>query len=370
MIAKRKGRLLIMAGGTGGHVFPALAVAKVMQQMGWQVEWLGTQNGIEVRVVPAHQLTLHCITAVGLRGKSASQLLAAPLQLLRAQWQSLRVLKRFRPDVILGMGGFASGPGGLAARLLRIPLVIHEQNAVAGTTNRVLSRFARRTLTAFPQVFPQGELVGNPVREDIAALAFATKFSPAGRTVSQNRKVRLLVLGGSQGARAINMLLPQALALIPEAQRPEVFHQAGKALIDETVHAYLQAKVVARVAPFVENMAEMYAWADVAVCRAGAMTLAELACAQLPAFLIPLPNAIDDHQAVNARWFASSKAAEVLPQAELNAPLLAKKILSLIEDRTALQAMSKAMKNLAQPNAATTVANICDALYAESASDD
>ncbi|HNN87763.1 MAG TPA: undecaprenyldiphospho-muramoylpentapeptide beta-N-acetylglucosaminyltransferase, partial [Pseudomonadales bacterium] len=348
------------AGGTGGHVFPALAVANILRQDGWQVEWLGTQNGIEARIVPAENFTLHCISAVGLRGKSIGKLLMAPWQLLRAQWQSLSVLRRFRPDVVLGMGGFASGPGGLAARWLRIPLVVHEQNAVAGTTNRILSRHAKKILFAFPRVFPRGELVGNPVRADIATLAFSPK-----KIALPPVRLRLLVLGGSQGARALNTLLPQALALLPEHERPEVFHQAGRDLLQETVKNYAKAQVTARIEPFVEDMVEKYRWADFVVCRAGAMTVYELACAQLPALLIPLPTAIDDHQTMNARWFEEVNAARVLPQATLDAKTLAQEIQSLMNDRKALQAMSHAMKGLAQPDAASKVAKICEDIFVE-----
>lgn len=364
MSAKKKGRALIMAGGTGGHVFPALAVAKVLLQRGWQVEWLGTEKGIEARVVPAENIPLNCITAVGLRGKSFTHLLTAPLKLLRAQWQSLRVFRRFRPDVVLGMGGFASGPGGLSARLLRIPLVVHEQNAVAGTTNRILSHHARRLLFAFPDVFPRGELVGNPVRDDIATLAFSGK-----PTKPSNTRLRLLVLGGSQGARILNTLLPQALALLPEAERPFVFHQCGREMVEETRKNYQQAQVTAQIEPFIENMMEMYSWADFAVCRAGAMTVYELACAQLPALLIPLPTAIDDHQTINARWFEKAKAAKVLPQATLDAKSLSQQIQNLMQDRAALQAMSKAMKGLAQPDAASKVATICEDILIEDTQD-
>lgn len=355
-----KQRILIMAGGTGGHVFPALAVARVLRERGWQVEWLGTQQGIEARVVPDDQIKLHCITAVGLRGKSVGRLVLAPWQLLRSLLQSLRVFRQFKPDVVLGMGGFAAGPGGLSARLLRIPLVIHEQNAVAGTTNRLLSRWARRVLVAFPKVFARGELVGNPVRQDIATLAFGKKMISPQRT-----PLRLLVLGGSQGARSINQLLPQALALLPEVSRPDVLHQAGKQWQEETQSAYEQAGVTARVEAFIDDMTAVYEWADLAVCRAGAMTVAELACAQLPAVLIPLPTAIDDHQAVNARWFEKSGAACLLPQATLTAQQLAEKIQAWSDDRASLQVMTRAMKSLAQPDAASVVANICETICIE-----
>jgi UDP-N-acetylglucosamine--N-acetylmuramyl-(pentapeptide) pyrophosphoryl-undecaprenol N-acetylglucosamine transferase len=354
-VASRQRRALIMAGGTGGHVFPALAVAKILQQRGWQVEWLGTENGIEARIAPTNHFKLHCITAVGLRGKSLANLLVAPLYLMWALCQSLGVLSRYKPDVVLGMGGFASAPGGLSAFLLRIPLVIHEQNAVAGTTNRLLSAMARRVLSAFPSVFKNGEPVGNPVRDDIAAL-----LSDKNVALSPDQQLRLFVLGGSQGARALNNLLPSALALLPDAIRPDIFHQTGNSLLDETRDNYHQVGVAARIEPFVEDMASMYRWADLAVCRAGAMTVSELACAQLPALLIPLPSAIDDHQTANAQWLVDAGAARLLPQATLTAEKLAAALRDLIENRIVLQAMSHAMKSLAKPESANVVADICE----------
>ncbi|HSC74990.1 MAG TPA: undecaprenyldiphospho-muramoylpentapeptide beta-N-acetylglucosaminyltransferase [Pseudomonadales bacterium] len=353
--AKKKQRALIMAGGTGGHVFPALAVAKILRQRGWHVEWLGTENGIESRIVPANDFILHCITAVGLRGKESKKLLVAPLHLLRAQWQSLKIFMRFRPDVVLGMGGFASGPGGLSAFLMRVPMVIHEQNAIAGTTNRILAKLAARTLSAFPSVFPRGETVGNPVRDEIAALAFAKKVISF-----PDEPLHLLVLGGSQGAQALNNLLPAALALLPENIRPDVFHQAGSNLLEETRKHYQAMNVTARVEPFIEDMASMYRWADLAVCRAGAMTVSELTCAQLPALLIPLPSAIDDHQTANAQWLVDAGAARLLPQATLNVEKLAGILRELIENRNKLQDVSRIMKSLAKPESTNIVADICE----------
>lgn len=347
---------LIMAGGTGGHVFPALAVAKILVSRGWRVEWLGTASGIESRVVPANNLVLHCITAVGLRGKGMKKLLAAPWQLLRAFYQSLRVFRQLRPDVVLGMGGFASAPGGVSAFLLRVPLVIHEQNAIAGTTNRLLARLAKRILSAFPDVFVGGECVGNPVRADIAALAAVKKT-----IVSSPEKIKLLVVGGSQGAKSLNEILPQALTLLPDAVRPEVFHQAGANLLEEARKNYRAAGVAARVEPFIEDMAEKYHWADLAVCRSGAMTVSELACAQLPALLVPFPFAIDDHQTHNALWLANGGAARLLPQAGLTAELLAKHLRELSENRQLLQEMVASMAALANPQSAEVVAGICEA---------
>lgn len=348
---------LIMAGGTGGHVFPALAVAKILSERGWCVEWLGTATGIEARVVPANNLTLHCITAVGLRGKGIRQLLSAPLFLLRALYQSLQVFRQLHPDVVLGMGGFASAPGGLSAFVLGVPLVIHEQNAIAGTTNRLLAKLAKRVLSAFPAVFDGGECVGNPVRADIAALASEKK-----NITDAQGKIKLLVLGGSQGAKALNTLLPKALAMLSESMRPDVFHQAGANLLEETRANYRDAGVAARVEPFIEDMAAMYQWADLAVCRSGAMTVSELTCAQVPALLVPFPFAIDDHQTHNGLWLVDAGAARLLPQAELTAELLAQHLRDLIENRQLLQDMATSMSALSNPQSAARVSDICENL--------
>ncbi len=359
MTPVKKPVALIMAGGTGGHVFPALAVANILRARGWHIEWLGTQVGIEARVVPASDIPLNCISAVGLRGKGLRKLLVAPFHLLRALWQSLRIFIRVKPDVVLGMGGFASAPGGLSAFLLRVPLVIHEQNAIAGTTNRLLTRLATRVLSAFPNVLRGAECVGNPVRADIAQLADGIRM-----TGVTDRSLHLLVLGGSQGARALNLLVPQALALLAPVLRPQVFHQAGGNLLDETRAAYAESGVDARIEPFVENMASVYRAADLVVCRAGAMTVAELTCAQLPALLVPFPHAIDDHQTANAQWLVQAGAARLLPQSTLTAELLSQQLRELIEKAQPLQDMAVAMRKLANPRAAERVADICEALAA------
>lgn len=346
--------MLVVAGGTGGHVYPALAVAQVMRQRGWRVSWLGTPDGIESRVVPEHGMVLHKISAVGLRGKSIRHLLVAPWKLLQAVWQTWRVFLCERPAVVLGMGGFVSGPGGLCAACLRVPVVIHEQNAVAGTANRLLSRVARRVLTAFPNVLAGGVRVGNPVRADIAALAQTARAS-----LNAERPTRLLVVGGSLGARALNTLVPEALALLNASERPEVYHQTGRALHQETCEHYARLGVVARVEPYIEDMAAAYRWADWSICRAGAMTVSELACAQLPALLVPFPYAIDDHQTANARWLSEAGAARLLPQSTLTAEGLAAEMRGVMQP-AALQSMAVALHALATPAAAEAVADCCE----------
>lgn len=353
--AARPSTILVMAAGTGGHVFPALAVADVLRDKGWQVDWLGTAQGIESRIVPENGITLHTVSAVGLRGKGFSKLLVAPLHLLRACWQTWKVFRQTRPAVVLGMGGFVTGPGGLCARLLNIPLVIHEQNAIAGTANKLLSRVAQRVLSAFPDVFPKSECVGNPVRKTIAALAGQSRLP-----VKHDRRLRLLVVGGSLGARALNTLVPEALALLPEEHRPDVFHQAGSALCDETRSIYQSCGIEARVEPFIEDMAAMYQWADIAICRAGAMTVSELACAQLPAFLVPFPFAIDDHQKYNALWLEKSGGARLFLQAALTPEILAAALEECVCKPESLQKMSAALQQLSRPEAAETVASICE----------
>ena len=347
--------VLIMAGGTGGHVYPALAVAEVLRQRGWHVAWLGTANGIEARVVPQQNITLHHISAVGLRGKSVQKWLAAPWQLLRSVWQAWHVFQRERPAVVLGMGGFVSGPGGLCASGLRVPLVIHEQNAVAGTANRLLARVAQCVLTAFPQVLPRGVFVGNPVRDDIALLSHAPRQPWDGK-----RPLRLLVVGGSLGARALNTVLPAALAELTVAERPDVLHQTGRALHAETQEQYARVGVQARIEPYIEDMASAYRWADLAICRAGAMTVSELACAQLPSLLVPFPHAIDDHQTANARWLSDAGAAQLLPQATLTAAAVTQAIRACVEQPSVLNNMMTALCGLATPAAANAVADCCE----------
>jgi UDP-N-acetylglucosamine--N-acetylmuramyl-(pentapeptide) pyrophosphoryl-undecaprenol N-acetylglucosamine transferase len=346
--------VLIMAGGTGGHIFPGLAVAEVLRAQGVPVAWLGASGGMETRVVPAHGIELHTVTVGGLRGKGLKTRLLAPLMLARALLASLRVLRRVRPRSVLSMGGYVAGPGGVAARLTGAPLLVHEQNRVAGYTNRKLAGFAKRVLAGFADALPNGEWVGNPVRASIAALPL-----PAERFAARAGRPQLLVLGGSLGARALNLTLPQALALIPPGQRPIVRHQCGSRGLDEARAAYAQARVEAEVVPFIEDMAAAYGWADLAVCRAGALTIAELTAAGLGAVLVPFPYAVDDHQTGNAQALVEAGAAELIQERDLDAQQLAQRLAALLADRRPLSAMAEAARTQAKPDAAETIAAAC-----------
>jgi len=346
--------VLIMAGGTGGHVFPALACAHEFQSRGYKVHWLGTPRGIENEVVPAAGLPLHLIEVSGLRGKSVASLLKAPWQLLRSLWQARRVMRQLQPVCVLGLGGYVTGPGGLAARLAGVPLVIHEQNAVAGTANRSLAPFAARVCEAFPGTFAASDkrcTTGNPVRTEL--------FLETPRDSLADRRPRLLVLGGSLGAEPLNKLLPDALAQVSSELRPEVFHQAGKQHADITRERYEAAGVTAQVAPFIKDMASAYAWADLVICRAGALTVCELAAAGLPSFLVPLPHAIDDHQTHNAEYLAKEGAALLLPQATTDAAALAAQLTEVLMQPEKLKAMGATARRLSRPDATRTVVDIC-----------
>jgi UDP-N-acetylglucosamine--N-acetylmuramyl-(pentapeptide) pyrophosphoryl-undecaprenol N-acetylglucosamine transferase len=349
--------VVIMAGGTGGHVFPALAVAERLQAHGAPVVWIGTRRGLEATLVPKAGIPMEWIGVAGLRGKSLRQRWLTPVMLSQALWQAGMILRRLRPPVVLGMGGFASGPGGVMARLFGIPLVVHEQNAIAGMTNRWLSRIARRVLEAFPGTFPperQATTIGNPVRASIAELP-----PPVERFAGQTGRCRLLVLGGSQGALALNQLVPQALARLPESERPEVWHQAGGQLHEAAEAAYQEAGMTARLTPFIENMAEAYGWADLVLCRAGALTIAELAAAGVGAILVPFPFAVDDHQTANARFLEREGAALVCQQAELTTERLATLLREWLGDRDRLLRMAEAARRLAKVDAAEQVALAC-----------
>lgn len=350
-------RVMVMAGGTGGHVFPALAVARALRERGMDVFWLGTATGFEAGVVPEAGFRSEWIDIKGLRGTGIGRWLQAPFTLTHAMFQALRVLRRNRPGVVLGMGGFVTGPGGVMARLLGIPLVIHEQNAIPGMTNRWLSRIATRVLEAFPGSFAaaRGALdCGNPVRREIAALP-----EPGQRMAGRTGPVRLLVLGGSQGARALNEAVPEALAELGPAERPEVRHQAGARNLEGARAAYAKAGVAGDLKAFIGDMAESYAWADLVICRAGALTIAELTAAGVGSILVPYPHAVDDHQTRNGAFLVAAEAAEMLPQSELDGKTLAARLRPLLSERSRLLSMARAARGLARPQATETVARVC-----------
>ena len=349
--------ILIMAGGTGGHIFPALAVADCLRGQGWRITWLGARNSMEAELVPKHGYEMAWVRFSGLRGKGLLRKLLLPLNLLVACVQSAAVLLHYRPDVVLGMGGYITFPGGVIAALLRRPLLIHEQNSIAGLSNKVLARLAARVVSGFPNVLPQAEWCGNPVRDSIAALP-----EPQARYAARGGVLNLLVVGGSLGAKAINECVPQALALLPPAARPKVLHQTGKQHFDAVKTAYRQAGVEAEIKPFLDDMAQHYAWADIVICRAGALTIAELAAAGVASILIPFPFAVDDHQTGNARFLSEHGAAVLLPQTELKPQHLA----DLLNDMTRARAleMAQAARKLSKPEAAQRVAQICAELAA------
>ncbi|WP_319004932.1 undecaprenyldiphospho-muramoylpentapeptide beta-N-acetylglucosaminyltransferase [Microbulbifer aggregans] len=346
-------KFLVMAGGTGGHVFPALAVAKALQAQGAEIEWLGTQRGIESQLIPAAEIPLHFISVEGVRGRGRGALLKAPWQISKAIMQARRVVKAVAPDAVLGFGGFATGPGGVAARLSGIPLIIHEQNAVAGTTNRLLARIASRVLEAFPSGLPAATQVGNPVRSEIAALP-----APSER-VAKRQPLRLLVLGGSLGAVAINELVPQALARLDSDLRPDVVHQAGQRHLDVAREAYERVQVAAEVVPFISDMAAAYESADLVICRSGALTVSEIAAAGVGAIMVPFPFAIDDHQTKNGEWLAQAGAAMVIQQDDLDADQLAGILRGLFAEPNKLLAMAEAARKVAKPDATEQVIAVC-----------
>lgn len=349
--------IVILAGGTGGHVFPALAVAEELRRLGQPVHWLGSTGRLESEVAARHGFPFLGIAVAGLRGRGLQRWLAAPWQLSRALAQALRHLRALAPRVVLGFGGFATGPAGIAARLLRVPLLVHEQNRVPGLTNRILARFAQRVLCGFPDAFPpsrRAEWTGNPVRAEIAALP-----PPEARFEQRGEPRRLLVLGGSQGAAFLNRTVPAALARITPARRPAVIHQCGAAHLGDCRAAYAAAGVEARVEPFLEDMAAVYGWADLVLARAGASTLAEITAAGLGSLLVPFPHAVDDHQTRNADFLAERGAAIRLSESELNPDGLAGWFTALLDDRRRLLAMAQAARALARPDATRQVALAC-----------
>lgn len=356
--------VLIMAGGTGGHVFPALAVARLLRERQCEVTWIGTQRGLEARVVPANGFPIEWLSVAGLRGKGLLALLFAPVRLLVALVQALAIVHRRRPAVVLGVGGFVTGPGGVAAWLMGKPLLIHEQNAIAGLTNRLLSRLAREVMEGFPNSFPahvRPRWVGNPVRRDISALA-----PPDERLARRADSVRLLIFGGSLGAARFNDSVPRALAALAPEQRPQVWHQAGERGHGAALEAYGRASVAARVDAFIDDMAAAYAWADLVICRAGALTVSELAAVGLGAILVPFPAAVDDHQTHNARYLTEAGAAILIPDRELTHERLARELGSLCADRAKLLDMARRARARAMPDAAEALARaVMDAAGAD-----
>ena len=349
-------RVLVMAGGTGGHVFPALAVAKALQADGVDVQWIGTERGIEARVVPANDIILNLLPVQGIRGKGLLSRLTAVLRAGISVFSAMFLIFRLRPACVIGLGGYVAGPGGLAAWLTRTPLLIHEQNAVAGTTNRLLVRFAKLALTGYPISLggAKNRYIGNPVREEIAALP-----EPEQRFANRDEKLRLLVLGGSQGALAINCAVIETLKQLPADFPLQAWHQTGAAHIDTVLEQTAQCAVDFRAEAFIDDMAAAYAWADIVLCRAGALTVAELTAAGVGAWLVPLPQAIDDHQRANARWLESEGAGEIIEQTRLDASLLEQKLRQAVAEREPFLKMAVAARSLAKPDSARVAAQLC-----------
>ena len=349
--------ILIMAGGTGGHVFPALALARLLRERSLEVIWLGTTRGLESRLIPSEGIPIEQLSVGGLRGKGVLTWLAAPFRLMLALLQALSVMRRYRPLVVVGLGGFVTGPGGVAAWLTRRPLLIHEQNAVAGLTNRILAHLARQVLEAFPGSFGSdvhARVIGNPVRADISALP-----PPAARFAARSGPVRILVIGGSQGAMRLNAVVPFALKRLSGSLAFDVRHQAGERWVDAARANYAQAGVRADVRPFIEDMSAAYGWADLVICRAGALTVSELAAVGIGAILVPFPGAVDDHQAYNAQYLVREGAAVVIPDRELTEERLASELQRLCGGRGKLLAMAERARLLAKPGAADELAASC-----------
>lgn len=350
--------LLVMAGGTGGHIMPALAVAEVLRERGWKVVWMGAPASMEAELVPKHGYPLELVSFSGLRGKGLLRKLMLPINLLLAMTQSMAVMRKHKPDVVLGMGGYITFPGGVVARLLGCALLIHEQNSIAGLSNKALAKIATRVMSGFPDVLAHAIWCGNPVRKDIVALP-----EPQQRFAARTGNLQILVVGGSLGAQAINEALPSALAMLAEAQRPMVVHQTGKQHFHAVQRLYEKAGVTGKVTPFLDDIARRYAQADLVICRSGALTVAELAAAGVASILIPFPYAVDDHQTCNAMFLSEQGAAVLLPQAALSAAKLAQYLSEL--DRATLLTMALKARALAKPEAALSVAMACEELANE-----
>lgn len=354
-VAAKQRTALIMAGGTGGHIFPGLAVAEALRERGWKVHWLGAPDSMESRLVPAQGFALETIEFGGVRGKGVKTLALLPVRLGKAFAQAMAVVRRVKPDVVVGLGGYISFPGGAMAKLAGKPLVLHEQNSVAGMANKWLAKLADRVYTAFPDVLQGGRFVGNPLRK-----AFTQQLSPAGRFMGRSGPLRLLVVGGSLGARALNDIVPQALALIPEEQRPIVTHQSGAAQIDALRSNYTRAGVQATLTPFIEDTAVAFAQADVIVCRAGASTVTEIAAVGAAAVYVPFPSAVDDHQTTNARYLVDVGAGWLMPQSTLTAQGLADMLQNM--QRATLLERAELAKKMQKIDATAQVVAACEEL--------
>jgi len=344
--------ILVMAGGTGGHIFPGLAVAEYLRICGWNVSWLGNQQGMEYRLVKSCNFPFEAIEFGGLRGKGLKAKAMLPFNLMRACIQSWKIMRRIKPSVVLGMGGYITFPGGLVTKLLKRPLVLHEANSVAGSANLALAKIAMRTLTGFPNTMAHAEWVGNPIREEFDHIP-----APALRYEERQGPLSILVVGGSLGAAALNEIIPAAVALIPKDSRPQIIHQAGDKHLDELQQRYADAGVNADIRPFIDDMPAAYAQADLVICRSGAMTVSELAACGVASCLIPFPFAIDDHQTANAQFLSDADAAILLPQQYLNPQDLALMIQNL--SRVDLKEMALRAHALAKPNATQRVAEVC-----------
>ncbi|MCW9717811.1 undecaprenyldiphospho-muramoylpentapeptide beta-N-acetylglucosaminyltransferase [Avibacterium sp. 21-599] len=346
-MAQQKKRLLVMAGGTGGHVFPAIAVAQYLQQQGWQICWLGTQDRMEAQLVPKHGIPIKFIQISGLRGKGIKALLAAPFKIVRAIFQAKKIIQDYQPNAVLGMGGYVSGPGGVAAKLCAVPIVLHEQNAVAGLTNSWLAKIATRVLQAFPNTFPNTEVVGNPVRQSLFAMP-----SPAERFAARSGKLNVLVVGGSQGARVLNLTLPKVVEALRD--KLTVRHQVG-ANMSEKITALYPPGADVQVTDFIDDMAEAYGWADIVICRSGALTVCELAAVGTPAIFVPFQHK-DRQQYLNAKYLADVGAAKIIEQKDLSAEALIEMLNQF--DRSQLLTMAEKAKAMATPQSAQQVAEV------------
>ena len=344
--------IFILAGGTGGHVYPALAVAMQLRAQGFEPVWLGTTQGLEAKVVPNEGIKFEAINISGLRGKKFAKIFNLPLQLFSAIRQSMKLIKQHKPVLVIGFGGYVAGPGCIAAVLKKIPLVLHEQNTRPGMTNKYMAKFAKKVCSSFPNSFPGKNVIitGNPVREDILAI---NKVKAA----EQDKPLKILVLGGSQGAQAINAIMPEVIAKLPEPVK--VWHQAGLKNFKQTSKLYQDLNITVRVVPFIKTMSKAYEWADLVIARAGATTVAELAIARCPSILIPYPHATDDHQTTNAKYLANQHGAVIMPQVTLQVSDLTEKISSFLKNRTYLSEMTENLTSLGMRNATRDIVKIC-----------